>query len=109
MKILTGQRGSGTTTAMLLEAGHFENSLVVVCANTVSYYIQHALVNGLDTSDITFISWKDFVSGHYDQNKHWRVFIDNVDLGIKGLAYNSHIETITFSLEQMWNSERGNL
>ena len=109
MKILTGQRGSGTTTAMLLEASHFENSLVVVCANTVSYYIQHALVNELDTSGITFISWKDFVSGRYDRNKHWRIFIDNVDVGIKNMTKGSHIETMTIGMEQMWNSERGSL
>ena len=106
MKILTGQRGSGTTTAMLLEASVFENSLVVVCSGRVEYYIKHATINNLNVNNITFISWSDFIKGNYDQNKHWRVFIDNVDLGIKGLAYNSHIETITFSLEQMWNDER---
>lgn len=109
MKILTGQRSSGTTTAMLLEASRFENSLVVVCANSVVYYIQNAKDNELNTNSITFISWKDFILGNYDKNKHWRIFIDNIDLGIKGLAYGSHIETITFSLEQMRNDERGNV
>lgn len=106
MKILTGQRCSGTTTAMLLEANAFENSLVVVCTGPIYYYTKHAVTNHLNIDNITFISWYDFIKGNYDKNKHWRIFIDNIDLGIKGLAYGSHIETITFSLEQMWNDER---
>lgn len=109
MKILTGQRSSGTTTAMLLEANMFENSLVVVCTGSIDYYTKHAVINHLNIDNITFINWHEFIKGNYDKSKHWRIFIDNIDLGIKGLAYGSHIETITFSLEQMWNDERGNL
>ena len=103
MKILIGQRSSGTTTNLLLEASKFkEDALFITCSHP-SFLRDKCIREGIDPP--TTIGYIDLIAGNFDKNKKYHIFIDNVDLIVKGwlngFGVKGNLETASISMEAM--------
>lgn len=103
MKVLIGQRGSGTTTDLLLEASKFKDNALFI--SMYSKWTVEAKCRALGIDSPTVIDWADVIHGNFDQTKNYRIFIDNVDALICNVLRNNkvrgNLETVSFSMEQM--------
>lgn len=103
MKVLVGQRGSGTTTDLLLEASKFKDNALFISMYGADYI--ETKCKALEIDPPIVVSWQDVIDSNFDQTKNYRIFIDNADALIAYLCrqYNikGRLETVSFSMDRM--------